>query len=302
MSISSSLRSGDASAGAAAVAGRPVRAAVLIFWDYDTQWGGDRSRSGGGPKAWGALEFEHTDRLLDIHREYDVPACFAAVGEAGREGRRPYHDPVQLRRIHAEGHEIGSHSLRHEWLPGLAPDELARAVSESKTILEQCVGSDVVTFVPPYNQPFDYPAGLSISLSERREASSHRNDLGAVCRALGAAGYRFCRVAYRPIAQRLVEGVLGRRRDRPSRLEAIEGVTCVRLNTPGGFGAETAAVVERCAERGGLAVVYGHPHSLRAENSQNEELLKPFLRRVAQLRTEGRIEVLRPKDLLARTA
>jgi peptidoglycan/xylan/chitin deacetylase (PgdA/CDA1 family) len=275
-----------------------ARAAVLLFWDYDTQWGGDRSRSGGGPKSWGALEFENTDRLLDIHREYGLPACFAVVGEAGRPGRRPYHDPVQLRRIHEAGHEIGSHSLRHDWLPGLSPAELARTVAESKEILEQCVGDQVVTFVPPYNQPFDYPAGLSISLSERREARGRRSGLVAVCRALVAAGYRFCRVAYRPIPQRLAERVAGRRLDRPSRLESIAGISCVRLNTAGGFAQGTQALVERCAERGGIAVVYGHPHSLGAENAQNERFLRPFLERVAAMRREGRLEVLRPKDLL----
>jgi peptidoglycan/xylan/chitin deacetylase (PgdA/CDA1 family) len=269
-----------------------------MFWDYDTQWGGDRSRSGGGPKAWGALEFDNADRLLEIHREYDLPACFAAVGEAARPGRRPYHDPDQIRRIHAEGHEIASHSLRHEWLPGLGPSELRQAVRESKDALEQCIGEKLMTFVPPYNQPFDYPARLSFSLSERREARGRRTDLLDLCRELAEAGYAFCRVAYRPLPQRIAERLAGRRLDRPSRLQTIGGVRCARLNTPGGFAGETIRIVERCAARGGIAVVYGHPHSLQAENSQNERLLRPFMNRVGALRRAGSLEVVRPRDLL----
>ncbi len=282
--------------------GGPGPGVLLLFWDYDTQWGGDRSRSGGGPKPWGALEFENTDRLLEIHREYDVPACFAAVGEAARPGPRPYHDPDQIRRIHADGHEVASHALRHEWLPALGPSDLESTIRESKDSLEQCIGHRVTTVVPPYNQPFDYPEGLSFSLSERREAAGQRTDLGALCRELTAAGYAFCRVAYRPMPQRIAEALVRRRLDRPSRLEIIEGLRCARLNTPGGFGDETVRLVERCAEQGGLAVVYGHPHSLHAGNSQDERLLRPFLERVAALRREGRLAIARPRDLVEAAA
>src|SRR5215470_10951843 len=81
----------------------------MIFWDYDTQWGADRSRSGGGPKSWGALDFENTERLLQLHEQFDIPACFAVVGAAALPGSRPYHDPEQIRRIHQAGHEVASH-------------------------------------------------------------------------------------------------------------------------------------------------------------------------------------------------
>src|ERR1035437_987735 len=91
--------------------------AFVIFWDYDTQWGGDRSRSPGGPKNWGRLDFENTERLLELHAQFNIPACFAVVGAAALPGLRPYHDPDQIRRIHAAGHEIASHSFQHDWLP-----------------------------------------------------------------------------------------------------------------------------------------------------------------------------------------
>lgn len=275
---------------------------LLLYWDYDTQWGGDRSRSGGGPKAWGALEFDCTERLLELLDEHALRASFAVVGQAARPGARPYHDPLQVRRIHERGHEVGSHAHRHEWLPGLSRLALLETLRESKDALEQCIGAPVVSFVPPYNQPFDYPAGLSISLSERREARHGRIGLADLCDALAETGYRFCRVAYRPLAQRLAERVTGRLLDRPSRLETIRGVVCVRLNSPGGFDAPARAMVSSVAASGGLAVVYGHPHSLHAGNSQDERELVPFLSQVDALRRDARLLVRLPRELVLSAA
>ena len=278
------------------------RAELLFFWDYDTQWGGDRSRLPGGPKSWGALEFSNTERLLELHGEYEVPACFAAVGSAALPGERPYHDPAQIRRIHAAGHEIGSHSHRHEWLPGLDRRALRETLQASKDALEQCIGAPVTTFVPPWNQPFDYPRGFSFSLSERREGGAHRTGLVRLCETLAETGYRFCRVAYRPMHQRLAEMVVRRRIEQLGRVEEIRGVSCARLNTPGGFGRHTVEVLDRAVRRGGLTVVYGHPHSLTLGNSQDERHLAPFLQRVAAMVKSGHLKVSLPREAIVQGA
>jgi len=277
-------------------------AELYVFWDYDTQWGGDRSRLPGGPKSWGALEFGNTERLLELHAEYRVPACFAVVGSAALPGERPYHDPAQIRRIHAAGHEIGSHSHRHEWLPGLDPSALRETLRSSRDALEQCIGAPVRTFVPPWNQPFDYPAGFSFSLSERREGGAHRTGLVRLCETLSETGYRFCRVAYRPMHQRIAELIVRRRIDQIGRIEEIAGVACVRLNTPGGFSRHTVDVLRRSVRRGGLTVVYGHPHSLRLGNSQDERHLAPFLQLVSAMVATGALRVSLPRDLVAQGA
>lgn len=277
-------------------------AKVLLFWDYDAQWGADRSRLPGGPKDWGHLEFENTERLLELHSQYHVPACFAVVGSVALPGKRPYHDPEQIRRIHAAGHEIASHSFRHDWLPGMSETELRDTLRWSKDALEQCIGAPVTSFVPPWNQPFDYPAGLSFSLSERRGAGGSRTNLSQLCGALFETGYRFCRVAYRPMRQRIVERIVGRTMYEPSDLETISGVTCTRLNTPGGFMAETDMVLELCIQRGGLAVVYGHPHSLRSGNSQDAIWLEPFLKKLQLLQQNDLVRVCLPSEFTERSS
>jgi hypothetical protein len=272
-------------------------AKLLLFWDYDTQWGADRSRIAGGSKDWGPLEFANTERLLELLARYQIPACFAVVGSAALPGERPYHDAAQIRQIHAAGHEIGSHSHRHEWLPGLDRDRLDETLRSSKDALEQCIGAPVTTFVPPWNEPFDYPRGWSFSLSERREAGGDRTDLRRLCQALRESGYGFSRVSYRPIFQRLADRLLGRRYDHLGHLETIAGIRCARLNTPGGFAEDTRRSLEHNVRHGTLTVAYGHPHSLTLGNSQDERYFVPFLERVQELRARGLLEVLLPRDL-----
>lgn len=272
---------------------------LLLFWDYDTAWGADRSRGSRGPQTWGPLEFTETERLLELHAEYDVPACFAVVGAAALSGERPYHDPAQIRKIHAAGHEVGSHALRHEWLPGLRRAEVLESLRVSRETLEQCIGAAVTAFVPPFNQPFDFPERLSISLSERRAGSPERMSLGPLCAALRETGYRFGRVAYRSALQRLRDRLAGRRIEKPVRPEWIAGLLCARLNTPGGFDSDAQEIVMRAAEGGGLAVVYGHPHSLHSGNSQDEKHLLRFLGLVRDLRRSRGLRVVLPRQIVA---
>ncbi|HEU4628919.1 MAG TPA: polysaccharide deacetylase family protein [Gemmatimonadaceae bacterium] len=273
--------------------------ALLVFWDYDTQWGADRSRNPASRRDWGHLDFEHSERLLELHAEFGIPACFAVVGAAALPGVRPYHDPAQIRRLHAAGHEIASHAFRHEWLPALHGAALTETLVRSRDALEQCIGAPVTTFVPPFNQPFDHLRGGSISLAERRAVPRGRTDLARLCQALAGAGYRCCRVSYRPLHVRAAEWLTRRRRDRPMRPLRIGGVTALRLNTPGGFDAPALAMLERVAAEGGLVVAYGHPHSLHTGNSQDERFLTPFLRRARELARAGALRLARPRDLVA---
>lgn len=270
----------------------------VLFWDYDTQWGADRSRAGDGPRQYGHLEFENTERLLDLHAQFNVPACFAVVGAAALPGARPYHDPAQIRRIHQAGHEVASHSFQHDWLPGLGDEALRETLTHSKDALENCIGERVVSFVPPWNQPVDYSARLSISLSERRQAGNKRTTVPRLCRALAECGYRNCRIAYRPIHRRLIDFVARRRIDTPLQPTIIERILALRLNTPGGFAKDTQGMVIRCVASGNLAVAYGHPHSITSNGPQSESNLTTLLALVSRLRKEGSLRVTLPREIV----
>jgi peptidoglycan/xylan/chitin deacetylase (PgdA/CDA1 family) len=252
----------------------------------------------GGPKDWGHLEFENTERLLDLHAEYGVPATFAVVGAAALPGEEPYHNPAQVRKIHAAGHEVASHSFHHDWLPGLRPADLLETLRASKDALEQCIGAPVNSFVPPYNQPFDYPKGMSISFAERREAGLHRTGLGDLCAALKETGYEFCRISYRSIAEKIRDIVTRKQKDSPASVEMIRGIRCTRMNAPGGFNAQAHRVMDLCAAQGGIVVVGGHPHSLHAGNTQDEQMLVPFLKHARELHRQGLLRLSLPRDIV----
>lgn len=273
---------------------------LVCFWDYDTQWGADRSRAKGGIKTWGRLDFEYTEELLEIHDRYSIPACFAVVGAAACPGERPYHDPGQIRRIYEAGHEVASHSFRHEWLPGLNRAALLETLRTSKAAIEDCIGAPVSSFVPPFNQPFDYARRLSFSVSERREAPIERTDLFRLCESLRETGYTFCRVSYRPLQTRLAERILGRELNRPGRLENIAGITCLRANAPCGFDARALRLLTRCSSRGGITAVHGHPHSIRSGGPQDKEHLVALLDAARDLCREGRLSSATPSSLLSK--
>jgi hypothetical protein len=279
------------------MSGRPHPGRLLLFWDYDTQWGADRSRSGGGPKDWGPEEFTNTERLLVMLERYQIHCCFAVVAAAAKAGSRPYHDPGQIRVMHEAGHEVGCHSLHHDWLPGLSPGRLQDNLRRGRELLEDCIAAPVESFVPPYNQPFHYPAALSFSRSERAEAGPGHLDFPQLCRALRATGYHFCRAAYRPLPQRLLERFLRRPCDAPGKLKQVEGVSCLRLNAGCGFAEPARHMVRRCARDGGYAVVYGHPHSLSTAGPQSFASLADLLAEVREMVEQGELTVMLPREL-----
>ena len=271
---------------------------IIFFWDYDTQWGADRSRSGSGPKDWGSLEFTNTERLFELHAEYNIPACFAVVGAAALPGERPYHDPKQIKRIHELGHEVASHSFHHDWLPELNRQKLKDTLLKSKDALEQCIGSQVTSFVPPYNQPYDYPGKLSFSLSERKLVKQNRTNLPILCETLAECGYKFSRVSYRTLAERAKYKITGNSQLGLSQLETINDIKCIRLNTVGGFKQPIINFVLQNIDKDGYIVIYGHPHSLSMGNSQDEKYLVPLMQKLQELHTNNKIKVLLPKQII----
>ena len=272
---------------------------LVMFWDYDTQWGADRSRLSNGKATWGHLEFENTERVLEAHARYDVPACFAVVGAAALDGERPYHDPEQIRRIHGAGHEVASHSFHHEWLPAVGIRGLETTVRESRDALEQCIGARVITFVPPFNQPFDYWRAASISLSERRSVPQDRIDIPRLCTTLREAGYQVCRTAFRSALLRVRDRITAESHRAPGMPRSISGILCLQLNTTCGFRDDVLDAMRANLGKPGLWVVYGHPHSISdPDSTQSQSNLEHFLATVSEWKRAGRLHCALPRDLV----
>jgi len=274
-----------------------MAAKVIIFWDFDAQWGADRSRSPGGVKEWGMRDFINTERLLDVLEHAEVKACFAIVGATALRGKRPYHDPALVRRIANTGHEIASHGMKHEWLPGLGESKLCQVLRESKDALEQCIGNRVTSFVPPFNQPFDYFIRGSISLAERREAGKTRIDIPRLCQALYESGYNFTRISYAGLVERLLKQLKVNSKVHTSKVDHLCGVKTLRLTCKSGFGEEALRVLELAVQKNRVAVLYGHPHSLSENGLQSEARLVTLLEKIHAWRKQDRLEVMLPAQL-----
>ena len=209
-------------------------AAVLLGLRHPV---GRRSVPSSGAQGLGRPRVHSTPMSCsNCTREYEVPACFAVVGSAALPGKPSVSRPrtefgaSTTPATRSPATRTGTNGCRRS-----AGRLCVRRCPQSKDALEQCIGAPVATFVPPYNQPFDYAPRGSISLAERREAGADRTGLGPLCEALRETGYRFCRVAYRPLHVRLAEYVLRRRLDFPEQPAGIARRDCVRLNTPCGF-------------------------------------------------------------------
>ncbi len=87
-----------------------------------------------------------TPALLDTLRDARTPATFFMLGQnaAGR--------PDTVRRVAAEGHEIGGHSWNHPDLTTLDDDAVAWQTQHTRQLLQDMSGQAVATFRPPYGE------------------------------------------------------------------------------------------------------------------------------------------------------
>ena len=90
-----------------------------------------------GPSAY-------TERLLDAFAAHGGKATFFVVGNM-LEGREDV-----LRRMAAEGHEIGGHSWNHRQMTKLSEDELADQLMSTRANIYNITGVDSTMVRPPY--------------------------------------------------------------------------------------------------------------------------------------------------------
>ncbi len=89
-----------------------------------------------GPSAW-------TPLVLDLLREADLRATFFVIGARVRER------PDEVRRIAAEGHELGSHTLTHPRLTEVSDEEARAEILGGVEALEEVLGERPRLFRAP---------------------------------------------------------------------------------------------------------------------------------------------------------
>jgi cellulose synthase/poly-beta-1,6-N-acetylglucosamine synthase-like glycosyltransferase/peptidoglycan/xylan/chitin deacetylase (PgdA/CDA1 family) len=86
-----------------------------------------------------------TPQVLDVLERHGVPATFFVLGSRVAE------NPALTRRMHREGHEIGSHTYSHRDVTDLGDLELRLQLSLTQTALAGSAGITTSLFRPPYS-------------------------------------------------------------------------------------------------------------------------------------------------------
>lgn len=194
-----------------------------------------------------------TQRILDIFDEYGVKATFFILGEVAS------YYPDLVRTIHAEGHEIACHGMRHVDLFSLTREQFTEEVGKAKEILEAIIGERVIGYRAPNLIIEPWVIDVLDGMGFRYDSS--------VCPSRSLSGkYRgMLNAPQNPY--RLSHSSL----DRPGRREIIElpipSFPIIRI--PAASGIMTRVVGKwwtltalRQALRSGTAMYYFHPYEL----------------------------------------
>ena len=85
----------------------------------------------------------YTDRLLDVLAKHDVKATFFLIGN------RIEKHPETVRRVIAEGHQVGNHSYSHPLLGFLPPSYVQRQIERTDELLRQVGVKGYIVFRAP---------------------------------------------------------------------------------------------------------------------------------------------------------
>jgi polysaccharide deacetylase family sporulation protein PdaB len=93
--------------------------------------------------TWGT---ENTDKLLEILSANNVKTTFFLAGNWVSEY------PEYVKKIAAQGHEIGNHSLRHPHMNSLTAEEIYADLLENHQKIKALIGKDPDLFRPPFGE------------------------------------------------------------------------------------------------------------------------------------------------------
>jgi peptidoglycan/xylan/chitin deacetylase (PgdA/CDA1 family) len=85
-----------------------------------------------------------TEKILDVLKKQNVRATFFMLGVQARRS------PDLARRVLAEGHTVGSHSLSHKELTKLKPAAIRKEISSGASAVAAATGVRPAWFRPPY--------------------------------------------------------------------------------------------------------------------------------------------------------
>jgi peptidoglycan/xylan/chitin deacetylase (PgdA/CDA1 family) len=179
---------------------------IIIIWDFDGAVGQINSTL---PYNFNfeslEKEISNVEYILDKLDEYNIKTCFAITGFSAENGIFPYVFPDLIKKISDRGHEIASHSWRHEWIPLFSNNQINKSLSRSKLSLEKVLNfsKEVVGFVPPHNRPMTWLMKGAISMGDLGIYPFFKlGDTGQLIKLLLTNNYIWVRISHKNIFQK----------------------------------------------------------------------------------------------------
>lgn len=176
---------------------------ILVIWDLDGFIGAVNSTY---PYNYNfsniQLELTCVRESLELMKKYSVKTTFAITGFSAEEGLEPYTFPNLINEICLNGHEIASHSWRHEWVPLFRKSQIDKSLFRSKKSLESAISKKqlVTGFVPPHNKPSSWLSKGAFSLEDRGLFPFFQmGDLSSLFSSLKLNDYKWVRIAHNPL-------------------------------------------------------------------------------------------------------
>jgi peptidoglycan/xylan/chitin deacetylase (PgdA/CDA1 family) len=230
------------------------------------------------------------ERLLEIAESRSLKFVFAATGFSAEEGISPVNFPDLIREMATKGHEIASHSWKHEWFPHLREDQIRKSLKRSKLILDKASGFEdaVKGFVPPFSRPMTWLKKGAFSWGDRSAFPLYRGcDIQSLTRIASSSNYRWMRISYNPFWYQIRR----KKRDRLSmKPEFVNGVLLLPQDYMG-FDKNALETVKRGIDLNRDIVISGHPMALSLSKNEAWKYFIPFMDKLLQFRDQNQVKI-----------
>ena len=268
---------------------------IILIWDFDGAIGLiNASYPYNFNFANLKREQDQVRDVLDILDKYNVKCCFAITGFSAEEGVQPYTFPKLIKEIYDRGHEVASHSWRHEWSSIFQLNQVDKSLKRSKLSLEKAIGQEqeVIGFVPPHNRPMSWLKRGAFSLGDRGIYPFFKAaDNESIITLLKMNHYKWNRVSYKTLFQKLFNV----KRNPSGRVINYKGITVLE-NHYTGF--DDFIVQHILSTDYPTYTISAHPLMLDFPNKK--ESMSNFKQFMQQLSNSDQdIEFVRPKDFVS---
>lgn len=266
-------------------------AKLILIWDYDTPIARITTTRPYNYDFKKCLdEANNVDTILSYAATSNTRMTFAVVGFGAEESVEPFDVRGKVQKIYQHGHEIASHSWKHEWFPYLTKYQIEKSLERSKFILEKCLNQKgcVKGFVPPHDRPTSWPSKLAFSLGDRALYPFHPGaSIGYILGELKKQEYAWCRASYRSIVNKVIDWKGGDFENRLRKTWQVHNGIVHFRGTYMGFDAPVYSILEKAVRNSLPVVIVGHPAGLTINKVENIKFFDAFMKTVEDLKKKG---------------